>query len=137
MFSHYCQYHYHQHHHQPLVPKMGSGRLTSALHTSLSYAHLIACFSVYSSHFMSSVTQSLHLFLGLPLGLIPGTWCSQTSFKILASRRTTCPNHLSLDSSILSLMCLTDASLLMYSFVLCSKRLWLVTALKHPHFHSV
>src|SRR5579864_911664 len=102
---------------------MGSGRLTSALHTSLSCAHLTACFSVYSLPFMSSVTQSLHLFPSLTLGLIPGTWCSQIFFKIPVSRWTTCPNHLNLASSILSLMCLTDASLLMYSFVLCSKRL--------------
>ena len=53
---------------------------------------------------ISSFTSSIHVFLGLPLGLFPGTSRKYASWiGLLSSLRTTYPNHRNLDFSTQSI----------------------------------
>ena len=98
---------------QALFPlHVGSPVRIAILHLLLSSAS----FSVTPTTAISSLTQSFHLLLGLPLFLFPTT-ISITRFPTyVSSLLITCPNHLSLASHSLSLSFSTFSRLLTSSF---------------------
>ena len=89
---------------------MGSAARILDFHNVLS----LTSSGVIRSACMSLRTQSIHLPLGLPLGLFPGTLMSTTALTLLfSSILCMCPYQRSLISLTISLMLLTHSSFLM------------------------
>ena len=98
---------------QALFPlQVGSPVRIAILHLLLSSAS----FSVTPTTAISSLTQSFHLLLGLPLFLFPTTISITRLPTYVSSLLITCPNHLSLASRSLSLSFSIFSRLLTSSF---------------------
>ena len=77
--------------------------LTRSLQVDISLALFVASRISVPSAFMSSIILSIHVFVGLPLSLLPSTWlCSTIIGSIPFFILVTCPNHVSLLFLILS-----------------------------------
>ena len=82
----------------------------------IDFQNVLSCISsgVIRSSCMSFQTQSIHLPLGLPLGLFPGTIMSITALtSLFSSILCMCPYQRSLISLTFSLMLFTRSSFLM------------------------
>src|SRR5678816_1132180 len=103
------------------------------LHSALSSHSLLSCISstAGSPHLINeSWNDSLHLFLGLPLSLLPSGIHSHRFLASLSSCiLSRCPHHLILATSILLTIGVTPTSLLTLSFLILSFLVFPIIAL--------
>ena len=103
----------------------------------LDFQNVLSCASsgVIRSVCISLRTPSIHLPLGLPLGLFPGTLLSPTALTSFSSILCICPYQCSLISLTFSRMLLTPSSFLMSTlFTLYSvSQCYSFYSSQHPH----
>ena len=102
----------------------------------LDFHNVLSCASsrVIRSVCISLRMPSIHLHLGLPLGLFPGTLMSLTALTSFSSILCMCPYQRSLISLTFSCMLLTPGSFLMSTLFTLSLNIYSFYSSQHPHF---